>query len=103
MNLVEWLLVGMIIGVVSTAWQEMLSVKNLILSVIIGTIGAVSGGVMGYILYGASIDGFDFSIFSIALMLTTLITIGRRKVVEVVHGIRQKITAQSKTGIETAV
>ena len=82
MDLLTWFVLGLIIGVVATAWEKPLQLSRLILLMIIGAIGSVSGGVIGYLLFGASIEWFDFSIFSTALIVTTLVIIIKRKITQ---------------------
>jgi uncharacterized membrane protein YeaQ/YmgE (transglycosylase-associated protein family) len=84
MDLLTWVFIGMIIGVVATGWQTRLSFKKLILSVAIGLIGSVSGGVVGYILYDASLNGFSISVFSTSLIITLLVIISRRKIKQLI-------------------
>jgi len=79
MDLSTWFVLGLIIGIVATTWQSQLRLSKLILLMLIGAIGSVSGGVIGYLLFGASIGGFDFSVFSTSLIVTTLVIILRRK------------------------
>ena len=69
MDLPTWIVLGLITGIIATAWQRPLRLSKLILLMLIGAIGSVSGGVMGYLLFGANIGGFDFSIFSPPLLL----------------------------------
>jgi uncharacterized membrane protein YeaQ/YmgE (transglycosylase-associated protein family) len=79
MNLTTWLYTGMIIGVIATTWNPVLSFKRLLFSMCIGAIGSLSGGVVGYLFYGTSIEGLDISVFTIALITTLLVLIARRK------------------------
>ena len=80
MDLPTWIVLGLITGIIATAWQRPLRLSKLILLMLIGAIGSVSGGVMVYLLFGKNIGGFDFSIFSTALIVTTLIIILKRKI-----------------------
>jgi uncharacterized membrane protein YeaQ/YmgE (transglycosylase-associated protein family) len=82
MNITTWIMIGLIIGVLSTAWQPTLTLKGLVIAMVVGMIGSLSGGVVGYLLYGSSIDGFDISVFSTALIVIILSTITRKKAKE---------------------
>ncbi len=80
MDISLWGIIGLIIGVLATTWFGPLRISRLLLLIVIGGIGSISGGVIGYVLYGAKVEWFDFSVFSIALIATFLFIIMKRKI-----------------------
>jgi len=72
MDLYTWAMVGAIVGILSTVEFERMNIQHLLLSVSIGIVGSVSGGVIGYIIHGIILEGVNITIFTTALILTIL-------------------------------
>lgn len=67
MNLLTWVLFGLIAGLVAHAINPSPYLGGLLGTVVLGILGAVVGGFIGNLLFGVGVSGFNLSSFIIAV------------------------------------
>ncbi|CAN5196516.1 GlsB/YeaQ/YmgE family stress response membrane protein [soil metagenome] len=66
MNLITWLLFGMIAGIVGYSFAPTKNEQNLPLLLLLGIGGSLVGGVLANMIFGIGITGFNFVSFLLA-------------------------------------
>ncbi len=78
MNLLSWLVFGLIVGVIANAIDPSPAKGGLVGAVVLGIVGAIIGGFLANLLFGVGISGFDFTSLSVAVLGSLLLLfIGR--------------------------
>lgn len=73
MNLIAWVLLGLVAGVVANLIDPASSKGGLLGAVVLGIGGAVVGGFLASLLFGVGIASFDISSLIIAVLGSLLI------------------------------
>lgn len=68
MNIISWILFGLIVGIVADALDPAPSRGGLLGSVLLGISGSLIGGFMADIAFGVNITGFNLTSFMIAII-----------------------------------
>ncbi len=66
MNLLSWVLFGLIVGIIAHSLEHSTTSKSLPGAILLGIGGAVIGGFLANLLFGLDIRGFDLTSFLIA-------------------------------------
>ena len=78
MNIVSWLLFGLIVGIVANAIDPKPEHGGIFGAILLGVVGSLVGGVLADLFFGIGISGFDFTSFIIAVAVSlVLLFIGR--------------------------
>ena len=67
MNIVSWILFGLIVGVVANAIDPHPNKGGLIGSMLLGIVGALTGGFLANIIFGITVTGFNLTSFLVAV------------------------------------
>lgn len=68
MNIITWILFGLLVGLVANILDPTPSRGGLLGSIVLGIIGALVGGFLSSLLFGISITGFNFTSFAVAVL-----------------------------------
>ncbi|MBI3486507.1 GlsB/YeaQ/YmgE family stress response membrane protein [Candidatus Daviesbacteria bacterium] len=68
MNIVSWILFGLIAGVIANLIDPSPNRNGIIGTTILGILGALVGGYLGNLLFGVGVTGFNLSSFIIAVV-----------------------------------
>jgi len=63
MNLLSWVLFGLIVGIIANSLENDTSSKSLPGAILLGIAGAIFGGFLANLLFGLDIRGFDLTSF----------------------------------------
>ncbi len=66
MNIISWILFGLIVGIVSNAIDPAPS-RGLLNSILLGVVGALVGGFLADLIFGVGVTGFNLTSFLIAI------------------------------------
>lgn len=78
MNILAWLVFGLIIGVIANIIDPRKSSGGILGAIVLGIVGALVGGFLGNLLFGVSVTGFNLSSFIVAVLGSLLVLfIGR--------------------------
>jgi uncharacterized membrane protein YeaQ/YmgE (transglycosylase-associated protein family) len=78
MNLIAWILFGLIVGIVAHAIDPKSSHGGLLNAVLLGMGGAFLGGLLATSLFGQTLEGFTLSSFMVAVGGSLLLLIAGR-------------------------
>ena len=78
MNIVAWIVFGLIVGVVTHLVDPAESWGGILGTIILGIIGSVVGGVLANLTLGLSVTGFNFQSFVIAILGALLVLFVQR-------------------------
>jgi uncharacterized membrane protein YeaQ/YmgE (transglycosylase-associated protein family) len=67
MNIVAWLVFGLIAGVVANAIDPRPASGGIVGAIVLGILGAFVGGFLGNLLLGVGVTGFNLSSFLVAI------------------------------------
>jgi len=67
MNILSWLIFGMIVGIVANAIDPSPNRGGIVGSILLGIIGAVVGGFLANLVFGITITGFNVTSFLVAI------------------------------------
>ncbi|HSX09176.1 MAG TPA: GlsB/YeaQ/YmgE family stress response membrane protein [Candidatus Saccharimonadales bacterium] len=67
MNILTWILFGLLVGTIANAIDTTPNNGGFIGSVLLGIVGALVGGFIANLLFGISITGFDTTAFIVAI------------------------------------
>jgi uncharacterized membrane protein YeaQ/YmgE (transglycosylase-associated protein family) len=67
MNIISWILFGMIVGVVANAIDPNPNRGGILGSMLLGIVGALVGGFLANLLFGISVTGFNLTSFLVAV------------------------------------
>ncbi len=73
MNILSWLLFGLIVGIVANAIDPRPAQGGIIGAIILGILGALVGGFLGDLLFGVTVTGFNLSSFIVAAIGSLLV------------------------------
>lgn len=68
MNILSWVLFGLLVGLVANILDPAESRGGLLSTIVFGIAGALVGGFLASILFGISVTGFDFTSFAVAVL-----------------------------------
>lgn len=78
MNIITWLLFGLIVGIIANALDPQPNRGGLLGSILLGIGGAFLGGFLANLIFGVGVLGFDLTSFLIAVSGSLLLLfIGR--------------------------
>jgi len=66
MNVIGWIVFGMIVGVIANLIDPRPSSGGILGAIVLGVIGAVVGGFLGNVLFGIGVTGFNIQSFIVA-------------------------------------
>lgn len=67
MNILSWILFGLIVGIIANAIDPTASRGGAIGAMLLGIVGALVGGLLANIVFGVGITGFNLTSFLIAV------------------------------------
>lgn len=73
MNLIIWILFGLIVGIVANALDPRPAQGGIVGAIILGILGSVVGGFIGDLIFGVGVTGFNLSSFIIAVAGSLLV------------------------------
>lgn len=73
MNVLGWIIFGMIIGVIANIIDPHPSEGGWLGAAVLGVLGAILGGMLGNLVFGINLTGFNFSSFAIAILGSLLL------------------------------
>lgn len=68
MNVISWVLFGLLVGLVANILDPAPNRGGLLSAIILGIVGALVGGFLATLLFGISITGFDLTSFAVAVL-----------------------------------
>lgn len=78
MNLLAWVIFGLITGIVANIIDPYPARGGLLGAIVLGILGAILGGFLGNLVFGMGITGFNFPSFAVAVLGSLLLLfIGR--------------------------
>lgn len=78
MNILAWILFGLIVGVIANMIDPAPQRGGILGAVVLGVVGALLGGFLGSLIFGIGVTGFDISSMIIAIIGALLVLfIGR--------------------------
>lgn len=78
MNIISWILFGLIVGIVAHAIDPYPNGGGLLGSILLGIVGSLVGGFLADIVFGITVTGFNLSSFLVAVAGSLLLLfIGR--------------------------
>lgn len=73
MNLVLWIVFGLMVGIIANIIDPQPSKGSILGSLILGILGAILGGILGNLVFGIGVTGFNFASLAIAVLGALLI------------------------------
>ena len=67
MNILSWILFGLIVGLIANAIEPSHKSGGLFGSILLGIVGALVGGFLANLIFGVSIAGFNTAAFLVAI------------------------------------
>lgn len=67
MNIVSWILFGLIVGIVANAIDPGPNRGGLLGSILLGIVGALLGGFVSDMIFGVGVTGFNLTSFLVAI------------------------------------
>lgn len=80
MNLVSWIVFGLLIGVIAHLFDKSPSISNFLGAVILGILGAILGGFIASLVFNVDIIEFDFSALVVSVLASFIVLFGQRAV-----------------------
>ncbi|RJP46450.1 MAG: GlsB/YeaQ/YmgE family stress response membrane protein [Armatimonadetes bacterium] len=78
MNILAWILFGLIVGAVAYYLDPRASSGGILGTMVLGVLGALLGGFLGDLLFGVPVTGFNLSSFLVAIVgALILLWVGR--------------------------
>lgn len=68
MNIVSWIVFGLIVGIVANVIDPHPSQGGFLGTVLLGVLGALLGGFLGDLIFGIGVTGFNLSSFIVAII-----------------------------------
>lgn len=78
MNVLAWILFGLITGIVANSLDTEESENTVIKSTLLGIGGAVIGGGLAHLIFGMGVSGFNLLSFSVAIAGSIMLLISTR-------------------------
>jgi uncharacterized membrane protein YeaQ/YmgE (transglycosylase-associated protein family) len=66
-NIVSWILFGLIVGIVANAIDPSPNKSGVTGSILLGVVGALVGGLLANLIFGITITGFSLTTFLVAI------------------------------------
>lgn len=73
MNMIAWVLFGLIVGIVANSIDHSSNKGSLLGSILLGVVGALIGGFIANLIFEISITGFNIIAFSVAIVGSLLL------------------------------
>lgn len=73
MNLIAWVLFGLVVGVIANVLDPHPQRGGALGAIILGVVGALVGGFLSTLLFGIGITGFNFTSFAVAVLGSLLL------------------------------
>lgn len=67
MNILSWILFGLIVGIIANAIDPSPNRSGILGSVLLGIVGALVGGFLANLIFGITITGFNVTAFLVAI------------------------------------
>ena len=78
MNLLSWMIFGLIVGIIANAIDPDPNRGGILGSILLGVVGALVGGFLANLVFGVSVTGFNLTSFLVAIAGSLLLLfIGR--------------------------
>ena len=78
MNILAWILFGLIVGWIANVIDPTPARGGLLGTILLGILGALLGGFLGNLIFGVGVNGFDLSSFIVAVIGSLiLLSVGR--------------------------
>lgn len=78
MNLIAWIIFGLLVGIATNAIDPAPSKGGILGAIVLGIVGAIIGGLLANTIFGVGITGFNFTSFAVAVLGSLLLLmIGR--------------------------
>lgn len=68
MNILSWILFGIITGIIAHMLDQDSTQSNIIVAIILGVSGALLGGVLANLMLGNPVSGFNLTSFLVAVV-----------------------------------
>ncbi len=75
MNLLSWVVFGLVVGVIANALDPQPEQGGLLGGILLGIVGALFGGFLAEIIFGLSVSGFNLASFSFAVGASLVVLI----------------------------
>lgn len=75
MNILAWILFGLITGIIANMLDPKASESSLFSALLLGVGGALTGGIVANLFFGMSISGFNLTSFLVAVAGSLLIVL----------------------------
>lgn len=75
MNIVAWVVFGLIVGVVANMIDPRAGRGGILGAIILGIMGSLVGGFLGNLLFGVDVTGFNLSSFIVAVAGSLLLLV----------------------------
>lgn len=73
MNILAWIVFGLIVGAIANAIDPSPDAAGWLGSTVLGVLGALLGGFLGDLIFGVGISGFNLSSFIVAILGSLLL------------------------------
>lgn len=73
MDIVTWLVFGLIVGVVANAIDPRPAQGGMVGAIVLGIVGAMVGGFLGNMVFGVNVTGFNIQSFLVAIAGSLLV------------------------------
>ncbi len=80
MNILLWLVFGLVVGTIANLIDPYPSKGGMLGSVILGILGAILGGILGNMVFRIGITGFNFASLAVAVLGALLLMFVERAV-----------------------
>jgi uncharacterized membrane protein YeaQ/YmgE (transglycosylase-associated protein family) len=67
MNIISWILFGLIVGIIANAIEPSPSGGGILGAMLLGIVGALVGGFLANLIFGIGITGFNLTSFLVAV------------------------------------
>ncbi len=78
MNIISWMLFGLIVGIVANAIDPAPNEGGVLGAILLGVAGALVGGFLANVIFGISVAGFDITSFIVAVAGSLVVLFGAR-------------------------
>lgn len=78
MNILAWIVFGLIVGVIANLVDPRPSQGGVLGAIVLGIVGAIVGGFVGNLLFGVGVTGFNISSFIVAVAGALVLLFGAR-------------------------
>lgn len=78
MNILSWILFGLIVGIVANSIDPTENHGGVLGAIFLGIIGSLIGGFLANFIFGATVTGFDIASFIVAVGGSLMLLFGSR-------------------------